>query len=325
MESHVYQRYALKDISPEFPFACRFQGDLTALKNSLSRHGQIAPVVILEETGKKPVLIAGHARFQAAKELGWKEMDARVVRENKKPADWFFFSVLTNWNQNWTDLDRCFVLDRAQKTGISEKEILEEMLPALGLASEKRYLDESKTIMSLCPEILQAVAQSRLPFRGAGELAVFAQADQRTFAARLAGPLALTSNQVMKSAEWLFDLAKARGEKLEVLLAFPDVERIISHERWNPRQKAELFYQWLRAQRFPEQVRREEAFVSAADRLAQEARQEKSEFSVEAPPFFEAEGITFRARLKDPESLERILEVIRKKRNLFNSLFDIVL
>lgn len=52
-------------------------GDITALAESLRRHGLICPVVI----GRDNVLIAGHRRFLAAKMLGWSTINA-VIHEN---------------------------------------------------------------------------------------------------------------------------------------------------------------------------------------------------------------------------------------------------
>lgn len=50
-------------------------GDLESLKNSLSKHGLISPVVI----NLDGELIAGYRRLTAAKELGWVEIEVNVV------------------------------------------------------------------------------------------------------------------------------------------------------------------------------------------------------------------------------------------------------
>ena len=52
-------------------------GDVTALSESLRKHGLLNPIVVTDENE----LIAGHRRLQAAKKLGWARIPARVISE----------------------------------------------------------------------------------------------------------------------------------------------------------------------------------------------------------------------------------------------------
>ncbi|WKC75516.1 ParB N-terminal domain-containing protein [Borreliella yangtzensis] len=56
-------------------------GDLETLKNSILKHGLIYPIII----DKNKNLIAGFRRYQALKEIGYKEAEVKVISiENKK-------------------------------------------------------------------------------------------------------------------------------------------------------------------------------------------------------------------------------------------------
>ncbi|AJA90515.1 chromosome partitioning protein ParB [Borreliella chilensis] len=56
-------------------------GDTETLKNSIKKHGLIYPIII----DKNKNLIAGFRRYQALKELGYKEAEVKVISiENKK-------------------------------------------------------------------------------------------------------------------------------------------------------------------------------------------------------------------------------------------------
>ncbi len=50
-------------------------GDLSSLMESIRRHGLMNPVVI----NSRNELIAGHRRTEAARRLGWAQIEARVV------------------------------------------------------------------------------------------------------------------------------------------------------------------------------------------------------------------------------------------------------
>ena len=57
--------------------------DLTTLKQSLERNGQLEPIVI----NNSNTIISGHRRYFSILQLGWKEVDVRVVEyENETIA-----------------------------------------------------------------------------------------------------------------------------------------------------------------------------------------------------------------------------------------------
>lgn len=55
-------------------------GDLASLMDSLRRHGLLNPVVINSQNE----LIAGHRRMEAAKRLGWRLIEVRIIDEQDK-------------------------------------------------------------------------------------------------------------------------------------------------------------------------------------------------------------------------------------------------
>ncbi|MEE8440654.1 MAG: ParB N-terminal domain-containing protein [Spirochaetia bacterium] len=55
-------------------------GDLSSLMDSLRRHGLLNPVVI----NSSKELVAGHRRMEAAKRLGWREIEVRIIDGKNK-------------------------------------------------------------------------------------------------------------------------------------------------------------------------------------------------------------------------------------------------
>jgi ParB family transcriptional regulator, chromosome partitioning protein len=55
-------------------------GDLSSLMESLRRHGLLNPIVI----DSRNELVAGHRRTEAARRLGWKTIEARIVETEEE-------------------------------------------------------------------------------------------------------------------------------------------------------------------------------------------------------------------------------------------------
>ncbi|MBL7075894.1 MAG: ParB N-terminal domain-containing protein [Kiritimatiellae bacterium] len=69
-------------------------GDLTTLMDSMSKFGQMSPIVVT----RKNELIAGHRRLLSARRLGWYTIDAVVV-DRDSPADKLEMELAENVNR----------------------------------------------------------------------------------------------------------------------------------------------------------------------------------------------------------------------------------
>ena len=280
---------------------------------SLSRQGGIAR--------NDMVIVSGHKRLLAAGAAGLQEIPAFEILEAPNSADLYLLALFSNWNQAMSDLDRAWAVKRAVLDfHFDEKTVLEDLLPALGLAPQRHFLEESLEVAGLEAVVLQAIGAGKIPFRGARMLGRFSKSDQRDFTLFIAERAALTTNQLLRTGEWLYDLIKIKGGTLKNLLNSCGLEAILAAPSRDRRQMAEKFYTALRALRFPDLVQKEKEFESIAGRI-----EEDRSFSLEPPAFFEGEGLTLRARLASPAALDKLAAVLERKRKLFNSLFDIML
>ena len=105
------------------------------------------------------------------------------------------------------------------------------------------------------------------------------------------------------------------------VLSLQDMETILDHPVQDRRAKADRLHAALRALRFPRIAGQEKKFSA----FSRELREESGDLTVEAPAFFEGEGFILKARVRKPESLERVLEILSRRRNSLNSLFEIML
>ena len=128
-------------------------------------------------------------------------------------------------------------MKQAVKFGFEEPELLQEILPLLGLPPERHLRLEFQSVVNIQPELLNAVASGKIPFRGASLLARFSPEDQKVFAGVLAERLHLTSSQLMKTAEWLLDMMRAPRRSLEEVLGTADLREILDCPQKDTRQK----------------------------------------------------------------------------------------
>jgi ParB/RepB/Spo0J family partition protein len=322
MEGCHYEIITLKTLSAETPYCLRYKVEDAALAKSIAKRGVLTPVLLAKCQDKSQQIVVGHRRVQAARENGLEKIGAFILNENCAPKELFLFSILSNWNQHWTELDQSWTLHKAVKDfGFKEEEILEEILPALGLAAHRGLLERYLKIASLHPALLNLLAEGKLPFRGAHLLAQLQKEDQQEFAQTIASQAALTANESIQITEYLLDLLKIRGGGLKTLLQEEEIQTVLNQPEWSLQQKAHHLGRVLHKMRFPQLQGYESKFKTIASELARECQ----DLSLEAPSYFEEEGFLMRAKIRNAEALERLLGHLQHRKKLLNSLFDIKL
>lgn len=319
MERDTLKIIETSEISDDFPFRTRYLLEDKRLVQSIEKRGILAPLVL---TGAKPkTLVSGHKRLQAAKSLGLKQVQAFEITAPSS-QDLFLAAILWNWNQGWTELDRAWTIRNAfDQHKLEEKEVLEEVLPALGLPCERGLSQEYRRAGNLDASLLDLMASDQMSFRGCVRLARLSREDQSAFARVIVRQTALSASQLAQAGEWIYDLLKTKKTDLRGLLAGSDFEAILNHSQWDQRRKGDEFLKKLHLLRFPRLAARKVQFET----FSEEIRRETKELELEAPPSFEEEGYWLHARIRKPESLDRVLEILGRKRTSLNSLFDIML
>ena len=158
-----------------------------------------------------------------------------------------------------------------------------------------------------------------MPCRGAHILSHFKSADQQEFADSIATQATLTTNELLKAGEWLYDLLKPSGAGLQAFLREKKLNEILQNPDWDRRQKAERFFKALRTLRFPRLTDYEKKFESAASEVG------GKDLKLEMLTSFEEEGFWVRAKMRDKKSVQNILNLLEDKKTLLNSLFDLML
>ena len=280
----------------------------------------MSPLIVTKDS--RPAILSGHQRYHAACRAKVREIPVLQIQENLSEGDCFILAVLSNWNQNWQDLDRAWTIHKAkEKFHLAERDLTELILPALGLPAEKYILEQYQSAAGLDPSILDLMAEDKLPFRGSQILSRFSAQDQRAWSSLIVPHAAFTTNQLLKTGEWIGDLLKKERAGLSDFLGQYGLTAILQREETDRRQRAENFYTAVRLLRFPRLAEYEKKFHSLSKSLEKDSR----ELTLEAPESFEAQGFTLRAKIRDSQSLKNIMEVLERQKPSLNSLFDIML
>ena len=94
--------------------------NLQALKTSLSQFGQLKPIIVQKST---MYVIAGNGTLQAARALGWQQIECNIwdIDDNRANA----FAILDNKTTDLSNWDQKGLLDMLQELGSDEINMLD--------------------------------------------------------------------------------------------------------------------------------------------------------------------------------------------------------
>jgi len=286
---------------------------------SIRKLGILTPIVVSE--GARPVVIAGHKRLHAAKAIKMKEVPVSVAAK-AKPKDLFLLNLVSNWGQACSEMDRAKALGMAVRDlGFKESDLLSEVMPLLGLPSDKAALELYLKFDQLSGSVKDLIEAGDVALRGAAFLLKYSKEDQEFFARKIASQVKLTSSQLVQTGEWLSDMMKRTRKRLAEFCRSAKVLDGLRVPGMDPRTKADKFFARLKRLRSPHYAKYREQFE---ERTAAILRDGKG-MRLEPVQGFEEPGFELHARVRTPEELERLLRKIEEKRSALNALFEIVL
>ena len=133
---------------------------LTELKGSMKEDGQWDPIMVRHSQNSKYKLIAGHNRVQAAKELGWTEIEATV--KDLPDVDAMLLSLKTNLvRQEMTEREHGKILHQITEAfGISGSEL------ARRIGKDKTWVNRRiRMALDLEPAVAKALEDSKISMR----------------------------------------------------------------------------------------------------------------------------------------------------------------
>jgi len=320
VEKINYQLIQTKDFADAGLIKLRFNGQDSALENSVKELGIINPLLVIRQ--RPLAVIDGHRRLLLARKLKIAQIPCLCIDAKISDQELFKMALIRNWNAIHDDMDKAQCLKTAHDYAkLSVKQIEQDILPSLGLKAEKHIYETYVRTLTLVPELLDLIASKKLPFRGSQGLFELKTEDQICFAREIAAKTNLTTNALLKAAEWLRDLLRTTGISLGSFLRKYKFQEILDHPKWDARLKAEKLIEGLRKIRRPKLTAMEEKlFEQAAGITAGE-----NDMAIRFPQDLEESGFMLQMKLRDRRSLERLQKTLGEKKDLLNSLFDLML
>lgn len=319
MENFIFQKVKLSDLAPSADFCTRWQTADDVLTASVRQLGVAVPVIL---TRDKPYrLISGYKRIHAARSVGLENIPALIVQRDLSDQDLFVLALVSNLQSPWTDFDRAHVIHKADAIlKFKKSQIVETILPILGLGASEHVLQDYGRISKLNPALIQRLELCRLPLSVLREFSGLSSEDQKVFANQVLPQIHLTASEIKDVVMGMSDLIKNHELSLEALLVQKGFRQILENPKWDKKQKAQKLTTAFRQLRFPALGEYETKFKNLSAQICND-----STMKIEAPEFFEAQGFRIHIEARSAESLKHAIASLKSNQDLLNSLFDIKL
>ncbi len=162
--------------NPEQPRKNFDEQTLRELADSVKKHGIIMPIVVNDDKSGRYMIIAGERRFRAAKIAGLKEIP--VVIRNYSKREIKEISLIENLQRE--DLNPIEAAAAMKQLMVEYKLTQDELAERIG--KSRPAIANTLRLLSLTPEVMQLVAESKLSAGHARTLVPLAAEDQITFA-----------------------------------------------------------------------------------------------------------------------------------------------
>ncbi len=317
MESFAGHRLPLNRLNgKEFCFRLDLKDE--KLKKSIQTLGLLQPLTVAAN-GKNYVVIDGHKRLAVLKQLKIKSADCFIL-PNLKPQSQFVAALTLNQSTGYSELEVGRILELAEKKwDLTEKVILEEVMPLLRLAPSAKVLQQYLAVAGLSSEYLNLIRSGQIPFQGAAGLAKFSEADQMYLLKSVLLNIKPSASQLAHLCEWWLDLVQIKKLPLQSLLKTEGLQP--EKAQRDLRMRTDNYYKTIRALRFPDLAAKENAFRVAVKTVL------KGETGLElrAPDHFEKEGLYLQAHIRSLKSLDQIEKKIGELKKQAPALFDTLL
>ncbi len=287
-------------------FSVNFLPDLSRLRSSIREVGLIHPV-LLREISNRYQIVSGFRRLSVFQELGYHEVDSRVLGE-RELDDLKLFSVSLHENlttRGFNSVEKAIVLEKLVfHFRIDPSVVIRQYLPLLDLETNEKIMNTFLSLARMEEEVKTYVLREEVSRSNIRRLAGLS-ADDRKATHVLLASLKLGENSLREMLTLLEEIAKREKGSVKEILDHPDIQAVLLHPELTSTQKTERVKKVLLSLRYPRLRQLEEEFEKKKKDLNL-----PSTISLSHPPFFEGKGLRIGFQFHSMEEYESVLSAL---------------
>lgn len=274
------------------------------LVTSLQEVGLLNPIWVRPRPGEaRYQVVTGARRLQAAAQLGWQEITARLVPEGAPDFSCLLVHLFDNAFTRGFNLREQAELAARLLEHCDRETVVARYLPYLGLPPSVAHLERLIKAASLEAPWQRLAAQGRLCLSAAARLADW-DPEGRTAAWPFLEGLRLSQSKQEEFLDQVALLARREGLSLSAVLARDELRRALTAPDRSPQEKTVAvrrhLYRWV----YPRLSAAREAFETALTRLG---FQRTPRLRLHPPAAFEGPDYSLEIKFRDAPELQQLL------------------
>jgi ParB/RepB/Spo0J family partition protein len=306
------RKIPLKAIDPlDETFSVNFMANLEKLRSSIEKVGLIQPIRVREKHSRYQI-VCGFRRVTVCQELGWNEIEARVIPQGEDDFSLFSMSLHDNLTtRGFNSVEVAIALDKlVSRFRIDRPLVIETFLPLFSLETSEKILNTYLSLVSMEDEMKRYIVREEVSRSNIRRLASMTSED-RVATLSLLSALKLGENRLREVLTLLEETAQRDHRTVREVIAFREIQTVLSHQDLTPSQRAEKVKKVLLNLRYPKLHQLQETFETKRKELNLPAG-----LSLQPPAFFEAGGIKIELQfetLEEYQSLVSSLSSLQEK------------
>ena len=306
------RRIPLKEIDPlDETFSVNFMAHLEKLRSSIEKVGLIQPIGVREKHSRYQI-VSGFRRVSVCQELGWNEIEARVIPKGEDDLSVFSMSLHDNLTtRGFNSVEVAIALDKlVSRFRIDRPLVIETFLPLFSLETSEKILNTYLSLVSMEDGMKRYIVREEVSRSNIRRLASMTSED-RIATLSLLSALKLGENRLREVLTLLEETVQRDHRTVSEIIALREIQTVLSHQDLTPSQRAEKVKKVLLNLRYPKLHQLQETFETKRKELNLPAG-----LSLQPPAFFEARGMKIELQfetLEEYQSLVSSLSSLRER------------